>query len=116
MNGRSDAQATWHLEGLRVREGGMVSTRSVLEANDSQQDLVVSHSKRGKVFRSEGPRHTSVEQGLNHLSLQQSYLKAKGSGRPIIQLRAEPFEACSHEADPWVYFEPEVSGFVENAA
>ena len=27
-------------EGLRRREGGIVSTRSVLEANDSQADLL----------------------------------------------------------------------------
>ena len=59
-----------HLEGLRVREGGMVSTMwALLEANDSQQDLSVSRSKLGKVFRSEGPRHTPVQQGLKYLGL-----------------------------------------------
>ena len=89
----------------------MVSTKSALEANDSQQDLVVSRSKLGKVFRSEGPRHTPVEQGLNHLGLQHSDFQAEGGGRPIIQLRAEPFEACSHETDPSVDFEREVSVF-----
>ena len=34
-----------HFESLRVREGGMVSTKSALEVNDSQQDWVVSRSK-----------------------------------------------------------------------
>ena len=38
--GRFDALPTCHLEGLRVREGDMVSTKSALEANDSQQDLL----------------------------------------------------------------------------
>ena len=56
--GRFGALATCHLEGLRVREGGVVSTKSAVEANDSQKDLVVSRSKLGKVFRSEGSRAT----------------------------------------------------------
>ena len=42
----------------------MISMKSALEANNSQQDLVVSRSKLRKVFRSEGPRHTPVQQGL----------------------------------------------------
>ena len=94
----------------------MVSTRSALEANDSQQDLAVSRSKLGKVFHSKGPRHTPVQQGLSHLGLQHSNFWAKGDGRPIIQLRAEPFEACSHETDPSVNFERDDSAFVDNAA
>ena len=49
----------------------MVSTKSTLEANDSQQDFVVSRSKLGKVFRSEGPRRTPVQQDLKG-----SYIKA----------------------------------------
>ena len=44
----------------------MVSTESALDANDSQQDLV-TRSKLGKVFGSERPRHTPVQQGLNRL-------------------------------------------------
>ena len=47
-----------HFESLRLREGGVVSAESALEAGDSQEDVVVSRSKLGKVFRSEGPRHT----------------------------------------------------------
>ena len=58
-----------HLEGPRVRAGGVVSTKSALEANDAQEDLVVSCSKLGEVFRSEGPRHTPVQQGLDYLGL-----------------------------------------------
>ena len=94
----------------------MVSTKSVLEANASQKDLVVSRSKLGKVFRSEGRPHTPVPQGLNHLGVQHSDFKAKGIGRPIIQLRDEPFAACSHEAGPWVDLERKVSVFVDNNA
>ena len=59
----------------------MVSTKSALEANGSQQDSVVSRSKPGKVFRSEVTRHTPVQQGLNHLGLQHRNFQAKGGGR-----------------------------------
>ena len=37
-DGRSDALATCHVEGLRVREGDVVGTRSALEVNDSQEE------------------------------------------------------------------------------
>ena len=47
-------------------------------------------SKLGKVFRSEGPRHTPVQQGLNRLGFQHSDFKAKAGGRPIIQLQDGP--------------------------
>ena len=77
--------------------------------------LVVSRSKLGKVFRSEGPRHTPVQQGLNRLGFQHSDIRAKAGGRPIIQLQDGPFKACSHdEADPSVDFEREVSVSVGN--
>ena len=89
-DGRFDALASRHLEGLRVREGGMVSSKSALEANDSLKDLVASRSKLGKVFRSKGPRHTPLQQGVNHLGLLHSEFQAMGGGRPIIYLRAEP--------------------------
>ena len=94
----------------------MVSTKSALETKDSQEELVVNHSKLGKVFRSEGPRHTPAQQGLSHLGFQHSEFQAKRGGRPIIQLRAESFEACPHETDPSVGFEREVSVFVDDAA
>jgi len=103
-DGRFDALATCYLEGLRVREGGVVSTKSELEANDSQKDLVVSRSKLGKVFRSEGPCHIPVQQGLNHLGLQHSDFQAKGG---------EQFEAFPHKTDPSVDFEREVSVFAD---
>ena len=76
----------------------------------------MSDSKHGKVFRSEGPPHIPVQQGLNHFGIQHSDLKATGSGRPTILLPAEPFEPFSHEADPPVDFDREVSVFVDNAA
>ena len=41
----------------------MVSTKPALGADDSEDDLV-SGSNLGKMFRSEGPRHTPVQQGL----------------------------------------------------
>ena len=41
-DGRFDALATCYLDGLRVREGGRVGTKSALEANGSQEDFVVS--------------------------------------------------------------------------
>ena len=111
-DGRFDALATCHLEGIRVRAGGGVdSTKPALEANDSQKNLVASRSKLGKVFRSEGPRHTPVPQCLNHPGLQHSDFQAKGGSRCIIQVRAEPFEVCPHERDPPVDFEREVSAF-----
>ena len=94
----------------------MVSTKSALEANDSQQELVVSRPKLGKEFRSEFPRHTPVLQGVHKLGLQHSDFQAKGDGRIIIQLRAEPSEAYSHETDPSVDFEREVSVVMDNAA
>ena len=67
-----DALSTCHLEGLRIREGGVVSTKSALEANDSQKGFVLSRSKQRKVFHSEGPCHTPGQQGLSHLGLQLS--------------------------------------------
>ena len=95
-NGRFDV---CNREGLRVREGDMVSTRPCRwkPMARNRTYLVVSRSKLGKVFRSECPRHTPVQQGLNHLGLQHSNILAKGGGRPIIQLLAEAFEACSHK-------------------
>ena len=42
----------------------------------------MSRVKLGKVFRSEGPRHTPVEHGFNHLGLQHSNVQAKSGGRP----------------------------------
>ena len=68
----------------------------------------------GKVFRSEGPRHTPVQQGLNYLGLQRSDFQAKRGGCPIVHLWAEPCEACPHETDPSVDFEREASVFVDN--
>ena len=114
-NGGFDAPATCHLEGLRIRESGMASAISALEAYDSQVDLMVSRSKLGKVFCSEGPRHAPVQQALNDLGLQYRDFQATGDGRPITQLRAEPFEACPHETDPPVEFERDVGVFVDDA-
>ena len=74
--------------------------------------LVVSRSKLAKVFHSEGPRRTPVQQGLNHLDLQHSDFQARRGSRPILRLRAE----CQHETDPSVDFEPEISVCVGNSA
>ena len=94
----------------------MVGTKSALEAIDSQEDLVVSRSKLGKVFCSEGSGRIPIQQGLNHLGLQHSNFRTKRGGQSLIQIRAEPFEACPHETDPSVRFEREDSVFVGNAA
>ena len=92
------------LEGLRVREGGVVGTLSALEANDSQEDFVVRGSELGEVFHAERPRHTPAQHGLNHLGLQRADFQTQPGGRHImyhgIQLRVEPFEACILEMDP----------------
>ena len=61
---RSNVLASCLLEGLRVREGGVVGTLSALEANDSQEDLV-HRSESGQGFGAEDPRHTPVQQCLN---------------------------------------------------
>ena len=75
--GRFHAPALGLLEGLGVLEGGVVGMLSALEANDSQKDLVVCNSELGKVFRAEGPCHTPVQQGLDHLGLQHADLQAE---------------------------------------
>ena len=77
----------------------MIGKKSAREANDSQEDFVASRSKLGKLLRFEGPRHTPVRQGLSHFGLQHSDFQGMWGGRPIVQLRAEPFEACLHETD-----------------
>ena len=100
---------------LRVRKGGVVGTLSALETNDSQEDLV-RRSEPSEVLRAEGPRHTPLEQSPNYLGLQHMDLQTKWSGRPIIQLRAEPFEACPHETDPSFDFERELRACVDDAA
>ena len=86
----SNALATCHLESLRVREGGVVGTKSAPQANDSQEDLVGRSRPGKKVYRTEGPRHTPVQQGLNLLGLQHSGIQAERGDRRIKQLRTEP--------------------------
>ena len=75
-------------------------------------------SELGEVshFRTESPRNTPVQQGLNYLGLQHAGFQTNRGRLPIVQLRSEPFEACRHETDPSFDFEPEVSGFVDDAA
>ena len=116
MDGRFDGLASCLLEGLRVRKSGVAGALSALEANDSQEDSVVRRSEPSEVLRAEGPRHTAVHQSLNYLSLQHTGFQTKWSGRPVIQLRSEPFEACPHETDPSFDFEREISAFVDDAA
>ena len=84
-------------EGLRALEGCVVGTLSTPEANDPQEDLVVHRSDPGKVLRSEGPRHTSVQQGLNQLGLQHADVQIK-RGRLHAPLKplAELFAVSVH--------------------
>ena len=65
-------------------------------------------------MHAEGPRHTPVQQSLNYLGLQRTDFQTKWSGRPIIQLRAEPFEAYPYETDPSFDFGREISAFVDD--
>ena len=67
--------------------------------HDSQEELMVRRSDPGEEKRAEGPRHTPVQQGLNHLGLQHTDFQTTRGGRQITQLRAEPSEACPHETD-----------------
>ena len=66
---RSNVLASCLLEGLRVRKGGVIGTLSALEANDSQEYFTVCRSEPSEVFRSEGPRHTLLQQSLDYLGL-----------------------------------------------
>lgn len=50
-------RGTCHLEGLGVREGGVVGSKLALEANDYQDDLVVGRSRR---LANEGFRSTHL--------------------------------------------------------
>ena len=113
MDVNFDALASCLLEGLRVRKGGVVGTLSALEADDSQADLV-RLSEPSEVLRAEGPRHTPVVSITSAFSVRT--FRLKWSRPPIIQLRAEPLEACPHETDPSFDFEREMSAFVDDAA
>ena len=104
------------LESLRVRKGGVVGTLSALEVNDSKEDVVVRRSDPSEALRAEGPRHTAVQQSHNFLGHQHTDFHTKWSGRPIIQLRVEPCEACPHKKDPSFDFEREISAFVDDDA
>ena len=73
-------------------------------------------SEPSKVLLAEGPRHTPVQQSLDYLGLPHTDFQTKWSGRPIILLRAEQFEACPHETIPSFDFEREISAFVGDAA
>ena len=79
-DGRFDAFAFLLLEGLGVREVGVV--RTTLEAKDPAEDFKARLSELVKVSRVEGPRHTPVQQGLNHLDLHSAMdIQAKLGGR-----------------------------------
>ena len=79
---------------------------SVLEANSSQEDLVVRFaSRRGSTS------HTRTDQSLRPSACGLSEL----IGCLIIRLRSEPFEACAKEADQSCEFEREVSAYMDNA-
>ena len=65
------------------------------------------------VGRVEGPRHTSAQQGLNYLGLQQTDRQAEPGGPHIAY---QPLAACPHDWDPSLDIKHEVSVFVDNAA
>ena len=70
------------LEGLGVRDIGVVGT--TLDAKDSPEDSEVRNSELVVVNRLEGPRHTLVQQGLNHLGLQHADLQGERDGRHVV--------------------------------
>ena len=73
-------------------------------------------SKVVTVSRVDGPRHTPVQQGLNHPGLQRADLQTEPGGRLFVKLWTEPLVACPPESDPSRDFNHEVSVFVDNAA
>ena len=115
-DGRFASLARFPLEGLHVSERMVLSVRSRRwKPNDSQEELVVSRSKLGGVLRPESPRHTPVQQGLDHLGLQHADVQTRRGGRPNKEPRAKPFEAFPPDADPSVDFEREVNVSVHDA-
>ena len=70
------------LEGLGVREVSVI--RTTLEDKDSPNNFEVRLSELVVVSCVEGSRHTPIQQGLNHLGLQQADLQAEPGGRPIV--------------------------------
>ena len=68
-DGSFDALAACLLEGLRVGEGGVVSSKSRRWKPMTRKRTVRSFFCQ-KVFRSEGPRLTPEQLGLDHLGLQ----------------------------------------------
>ena len=92
----------------------MVSTKSALEDNDSQQDVVASRSKLGKVFRSGSPPHIPVQQGFNHLGLQLA--EGRGGRSSYHTTPGRTVWVCSHETWLSVDLERVVSFFLDNAA
>ena len=100
---RYDALASCLLESFRVRKGGVVNTLSAVDADDSPENLV-RRSEPRQVLRAEGPRCTPVQLSMNFLVVHHSDLQPSRSGRPIIQVWAELFQACPHETDPMIHF------------
>ena len=62
----------------------MVGTKPALEANDSQEDLVVSRSELGKCSALRVHVRHPYSKVSNHLGLQHSDFHAKRGGRPTI--------------------------------
>ena len=71
---RFDALVMWLLKGHRVREGGVVSTKSGLE--DSREDLVEIRPTIGILICIGDSRDTPVQQGASPLGLQHSVFLA----------------------------------------
>ena len=113
---RFDARASCLLERFRVQKGSVVDTLSARKANASQEGSVVRRSEPSEVLRAEGPCRTPVQQSIGYLDLQNTDFQTMWSGRPIIRLRFEMFEACPHETDPSFDFTRSRSAFVYDAA
>ena len=109
-----DALAFRLLEGLGVRE--VAVARTTLEAKDSPEDLEVRPFELVIMNRVEAPRHTPVQQGFNHLGLQQADLEVELGGRRFVWLWTEPHVACPHEPNPSIDLNHEINVCVDDVA
>ena len=89
---------------------------TTLEAKDSPEGFGVLLWELPTVSCVEGPRHAPVQQGLNHLGLEQEDLWAEPGARDVVMLWTTPLVACPHESDPSLDLNHEASVFVDNAA
>ena len=91
------------LDGLRVRQGGVVATKSAVEANDWQEGSVVSLAKLGQAFRSEGSRHAPRTRGCQSPRPSLSIRTFRLSGAVALSYNSGPITShqCVHTWHHW---------------